>query len=153
MIPVRLCRSSAPSRLLGLVSGPMGQTNAPLDYVFLLGREIGVDGDVLSIRDPALRVLAVERVPCEVELGVALALLETSGAERLQQILLEVVRPSGDVALAMSGKADAPSSSHAAVWASPLHVVIDETGEWTVRVRAGGVQAVRVVDVVVKATE
>ncbi|QUX27359.1 hypothetical protein KGD83_18815 [Nocardiopsis akebiae] len=153
MIPVRLCRSSAPSHLLGLVSGPMGQINAPLDYVFLLGREIGVDGDVLSIRDPALRVLAVERVPCEVELGVALALLETSGAERLQQILLEVVRPSGDVALAMSGKADAPSSSHAAVWASPLHVVIDETGEWTVRVRAGGVQAVRVVDVVVKATE
>ncbi len=131
----------------------MGQTNAPPDHVFLLGREIGVDGDVLSIRDPALRVLAVDQVPCEVELGVALALLEASGAERLQQILLEIVRPSGEVALAMSGTAGTPPSSHAGVWASPLHVVIDEIGEWTVRVRAGGVRAVRVVDIVLKATE
>jgi hypothetical protein len=131
----------------------MGQTNTPPDHVFLLGREIGMDGDVLSIRDPALRVLAVDHVPCEVELGAALALLEADRTEQLQQILLEVVRPSGEVALAMSGTTDTLTSGRADVWASPLHLVVDEAGEWTVRVRAGRARAVRVIDVVLKATE
>ncbi|NYH54609.1 MULTISPECIES: hypothetical protein [Nocardiopsis] len=131
----------------------MGQTNSPPDHVFLLGREIGTDGDVLSIRDPALRVLTVERVPCGVELGVALALLESTGAEDSHQVLLEVVRPSGVVALSMTGTIDTAPSDRTGVWARALHVVIDETGEWTVSAQVGRIRAVRVIDVVSKAAE
>ncbi|WP_017569762.1 hypothetical protein [Nocardiopsis halotolerans] len=131
----------------------MGQTGGSPDRVFLLGREIGVDGDVLSIRDPTLRVLKLDRLPRGMEPGVASALLEPTGKEDDLQVFLEVIRPSGAIALSMSGTIDTAPSGHGGVWARAPHMVIDEAGEWIVRTQTGQIRAARVIDVVLEAAE
>ncbi|MGW8529741.1 hypothetical protein [Nocardiopsis sp. NPDC055824] len=132
----------------------MGHDNAaPPEYVFLVGREIGLDDDFLSVRDPTLRLLTVEHLPLGVELGVAFALLEPGWSDHTVHVHLEVVRPSGNPALSVSGTIDRTSYGGSGIWARTLRVLVDETGTWTVCARAGEVVATRVVDVVLEAVE
>ncbi|MEV2278729.1 hypothetical protein AB0I72_24395 [Nocardiopsis sp. NPDC049922] len=122
------------------------------DYLFLLGREVVAENDVLSVSDPALRVLPVGYLPIGVELGVVFAHVEpTSQGTSGSQLQLEVIRPSGTAALTMSGIIGVGPSAQAPIWAHTLRVVIDETGAWTIAVESRGKHAIRVLDIVLEA--
>ncbi|USY22421.1 hypothetical protein NE857_12895 [Nocardiopsis exhalans] len=110
--------------------------------VFLLGREVGLDKGMLTIRDPALRRLAVDHLPSGVELGAVLVLPEPHAADEVSSsVKLEVLRPSGSAALSVNDTLDQEPVDSGAVWARTLRVVIDEVGLWTVSIRACSITA------------
>ncbi|RKS09614.1 hypothetical protein DFP74_5356 [Nocardiopsis sp. Huas11] len=115
-------------------------------YFFLLGREVGLDDDILTIRQPSLRTLTVARLPFGLDLGAVFGLVEPSVPSHPLRVDLEVLRPSGSAALSVSGSTEESATGPGRVWARTLHVVIDEAGEWTVIARCGALQAVRVVN-------
>ncbi|WP_436890060.1 hypothetical protein [Nocardiopsis dassonvillei] len=119
---------------------------SPPDLVLLLGVEVGLDGDVLSIRDPALRALTVTRLPTTVDLGAALipvAAATLAGKDEDDHLRLEVLRPSGSSALSLSDALTGSAPHGNRLWARTLRVVIDEVGTWRVVARVGAAQAHR----------
>ncbi|WP_306370329.1 hypothetical protein [Nocardiopsis sp. CC223A] len=124
---------------------------SPPDLVLLLGAEVGLDGDVLSIRDPALRTLTVEHLPTTVELGAALIpAASLAGENEDDHLRLEVLRPSGSAALSLSDALTGSAHHRNRPWARTLQVVIDEVGIWQVTVRVGASQAYRTLKVTVE---
>lgn len=122
--------------------------------VFLLGREVGLDNDMLTIRQPSLRRLVVDRLPTSVELGAALVLPEPLHLEGTSSsVRLEVLRPSGSAALSVNDTLDKVPANSGAVWARPLRVVIDEVGLWTVSIRTSFVTTARTIQIVVEVTD
>ncbi|MFL1380883.1 MULTISPECIES: hypothetical protein [unclassified Nocardiopsis] len=121
----------------------------PPGLVLLLGIEVGLDEDVLSIRDPALHTLTVEHLPTTVELGAALIPAPTLvGENEDDHLRLEVLRPSGSAALSLSDALTSSAPHRNRLWARTLRVVVDEIGIWQVSARVGEAQAHRPLNVV-----
>lgn len=116
--------------------------------MLLLGVEVGLDEDVLSIRDPALHTLTVERLPTTVELGAALIpVAPLAGEDEDDHLRLEVLRPSGSAALSLSDALTGSVPHRNRLWARTLRVVIDEVGTWRITARVGTTRACRPLNV------
>lgn len=125
-------------------------TTSEPECVLLIGSEVGLESGFLSVRRPTLRLLTLDRLPTRVGLGAAL-LLSSSVTESSAPLLrLEVLRPSGALALSVNDSLEDPTEDDGHVWARNLHVLVDETGCWTVMVYVEQFSATRIFDVTSK---